>query len=165
MLSRGDLAWLAVAAYALHVMEEQILDWPAAARRSIQLSIDYTNYRVITTVYLILGAVAAYLFGSLPVLALGFAAFLLINALYFHIWPMIRMNGLAPGIITAVFLFLPIAIAQYYVPGIPARDYWISIVIGVVLVVFPLALLHYRSEFAGGASHGGDAPRKRRARR
>ena len=105
MLSRGDLAWLAVAAYALHVMEEQISDWPAAARRSMHLSIEYANYRVITTVYLILGAVAAYLVASLPVLALGFAAFLLINALYFHIWPMVRVGGLVGGIITAVFLF------------------------------------------------------------
>ena len=165
MLSRGDLAWLAVAAYALHVMEEQISDWPAAARRSMHLSIEYANYRVITTVYLVLGAVAAFLFGSLPVLALGFAAFLLINAVYFHIWPMIRAGGLVGGIITAVFLFLPIGIAQYYAPGIPQRDYWISIVIGVVLVVFPLALLHYRRAFAGGASHGGEAPHKRRARR
>jgi hypothetical protein len=165
MLSRGDLAWLAVAAYALHVMEEQILDWPAAARRSIRLSIEHANYRVITTVYLILGAVAAFLVGSLPVLALGFAAFLVINAVYFHIWPMIRTGGLVPGIITAVFLFLPIAIAQYYAPGIPPRDYWLSAVIGIVEVVFPLALLHYRSAFAGSASHGGEAPRKRRARR
>ena len=38
-------------------------------------------------------------------------------------------------------------------------------VIGIVVVVFPLALLHYRSAFAGSASHGGEAPRKRRARR
>jgi hypothetical protein len=162
MLSRGDLAWLAVAAYALHVMEEQILDWPAAARRSIQLSIDYANYRVITTVYLILGAVAAFLVGSLPVLALGFAAFLLINAVYFHIWPMLRVGGLVGGIITAVFLFLPIAIAQYYTPGIAPRDYWLSAVIGLVLVVFPMALIHYRRAFAGGSSHGDAAPRKRR---
>jgi uncharacterized protein with HXXEE motif len=159
MLSRGDFAWLAVAAYALHIMEEQISDWPSAARRSIRLSIDYANYRVITTVYLILGAVAAYLVGSLPVLALGFAAFLLINAVYFHIWPMIRAGGLVGGIITAVFLFLPIGIAQYYVPGTSARDYWLSAVIGIVLVVFPLALLHYRREFAGGGHS--EAPRKR----
>lgn len=162
MLSRGDLAWLAVAAYALHVMEEQISDWPAAARRSMQLSIEYASYRVITTVYLILGAVAAYLVGSLPVLALGFAAFLLINALYFHIWPMIRVGGLVGGIITAVFLFLPIGIVQYYLPGTTQRDYWLSVVIGVVLVAFPLALIHYRSAFAGGGSHGSQAPAKRR---
>jgi uncharacterized protein with HXXEE motif len=135
MLSRGDLAWLAVAAYALHVMEEQISDWPAAARRSMQLSIDYANYRVITTVYLILGAVAAFLVGSLPVLALGFAAFLLINALYFHIWPMVRVGGLVGG------------------------------VIGIVLVVFPLALIHYRRSFGSGGSHGTQAPPKRRGRR
>jgi hypothetical protein len=162
MLSRGDLAWLAVAAYALHVMEEQILDWPAAARRSIHLSIEHANYRVITTVYLILGAVAAYLSASLPVLALGFAAFLLINAVYFHIWPMIHAGGLVGGIITAVFLFLPIGIAQYYVPGIAPRDYWLSAVIGIVIVVFPLALIHYRGAFAG---HGTQAAPKRRTRR
>jgi hypothetical protein len=164
MFSRGDLAWLAVAAYALHVMEEQITDWPGSARRSIHLSIDYANYRVITTVYLILGAVAAMLVGSQPLAALGFAAFLLINAAYFHIWPMIKMGSLAPGIITAVFLFLPIGIAQYYLTATQPRDYVISIVIGAVIVIFPLALIKYSGVFSGGRSHGSEAPRSRRRR-
>ena len=162
MLSRGDLAWLAVAAYALHVMEEQILRLAGgsaavdpALDRIRQLpghhhGLSHSRRR---------GGVPV---GSLPVLALGFAAFLLINALYFHIWPMIRVGGLVGGIITAVFLFLPIGIVQYYLPGTTQRDYWLSVVIGVVLVAFPLALIHYRSSFAGGGSHGSQAPAKRR---
>jgi hypothetical protein len=162
-MSRADLAWLAVAAYALHVMEEQILDWPGSARRSIHLSIDYTNYRVMTTVYLILGAVAAMLVGSQPLLALGYAAFLLINAAFFHIWPMIRVGAMVPGIITAVFLFLPIGIAQYNLTAVQPRDYVISIIIGAVAVLFPLTLLKYAGEFGGRRSH--EAPRARRGRR
>jgi hypothetical protein len=161
-MSRTDLAWLAVAAYALHIMEEQILDWLGAARRAIHLSMDYANYRLITTVFLILGAVSAMLAASQPIFALSFAAFLLINAVYFHIWPMIRTGTPVPGIVTAVLLFLPIGIAQYNVSATQPRDYVISIVLGALSILFPLALIKYSGAFAGGRDKNAAPPRRRR---
>ncbi|HET9384541.1 MAG TPA: hypothetical protein VFO67_05295 [Gemmatimonadales bacterium] len=65
-MSRTDLAWLAVAAYALHIMEERLLDWLGSARRSLQITMEQDNYRLIEGVFLILGAVAAMVAASLP---------------------------------------------------------------------------------------------------
>ena len=99
---RADvLAWLAVAAYALHIMEERILDWHSSMKKSLKLSMDVDSYHVIGRVFLVLGAIAAFIFGSLPELARAFAVFLLINAVIFHIWPMIRTQTFSPGAWTA----------------------------------------------------------------
>ena len=87
---RADvLAWLAVAAYALHTMEERILDWHSSMRKSLKLSMDVDHYRIIARVFFVLGAIAAVLTGTFPVAARAFAVFLLINTIVFHIWPMI----------------------------------------------------------------------------
>ena len=94
-MSRTDLAWLAVAAYALHIMEERILDWLGSARKSLHIQLEQENYRVVEAVFLILGAVAAMLAPTLQLMPLSFAAFLLINAIFFHIWPMARTGGLS----------------------------------------------------------------------
>src|SRR5271167_589180 len=93
------LAWLAVAAYALHLMEERILNWPESIRKTIKLPIEHENYRIITSVFFILGVIAAILVGSASVFALGFGVFLLINAVVFHIWPMISTQRFSPGAI------------------------------------------------------------------
>src|SRR5260370_248821 len=42
---RADvLAWLAVAAYALHIMEERILDWPSSMKQPLKLSLAVASY-------------------------------------------------------------------------------------------------------------------------
>ena len=154
-MSRTDLAWLAVAAYALHIMEERILDWLGSARKSLDLTIEQENYRLVEGVFLILGAVAALVSANLPIIALSFAAFLLVNAIFFHIWPMVRTGGqFSPGVITAVILFLPIAYYQYRLSASQPADYVLSVIIGGAVILSPLALLMMRERpaFGGRAS-------------
>jgi len=141
---RADvLAWLAVAAYALHIMEERILDWHSSMKKSLKLSMDVDSYHVIGRVFLVLGAIAAFIFGSLPDAARAFAVFLLINAVIFHIWPMIRTQTFSPGSWTAIFLFLPIVYMTYVVANLsPAGWIW-PVVIGIAITAFPILLLQY----------------------
>ena len=141
---RADvLAWLAVAAYALHIMEERILDWHSSMKKSLKLSMDVDSYHVIGRVFLVLGAIAAFIFGSLPDAARAFAVFLLINAIVFHIWPMIRTQTFSPGSWTAIFLFLPIVYMTYVVANLsPAGWIW-PVVIGIAITAFPILLLQY----------------------
>jgi hypothetical protein len=80
-MSLTVIAWLAVGAYALHILEEHILDWFAWAKKTMSLSMEWNTYTVIEVVFLILGAVAAMLAPALPVLALAFVALLLINVI------------------------------------------------------------------------------------
>ena len=141
---RADvLAWLAVAAYALHIMEERILDWHSSMKKSLKLSMDVDSYHVIGRVFLVLGAIAAFIFGSLPELARAFAVFLLINAVIFHIWPMIRTQQFSPGSWTAIFLFLPIVYMTYVVANLPPAGWIWPVVIGIAITAFPILLLQY----------------------
>jgi len=167
-MSRTDLAWLAVAAYALHIMEERILDWLGSARKSLHIRLEQENYRVVEAVFLILGAVAAILSVTMPLLALSFAAFLLINAIFFHIWPMARTGGqYSPGVITAVFLFLPLGIAQYRLIATQPSDYVLSIIIGGAVILSPLVLIKMRQHpsFGGSSTGGGAGAAPKRGRR
>jgi uncharacterized protein with HXXEE motif len=141
---RADvLAWLAVAAYALHIMEERILDWHSSMKKSMKLSMDVDSYRVIARVFFVLGAIAAVLFGTFPIAARAFAVFLLINTIVFHIWPMIRTQTFSPGSWTAIFLFLPIVYMTYVVANLQPADWIWPVVIAVVITAFPLLLLQY----------------------
>jgi hypothetical protein len=141
---RADvLAWLAVAAYALHILEERILDWHSSMKKSLKFSMDVDHYRIIGRVFFVLGAIAAVLVGSLPDAARAFAVFLLINTLVFHIWPMIRTQTFSPGSLTAVFLFLPIVYMTYVVAALPPMGWILPAVIAIVITAFPLLLLEY----------------------
>ena len=137
------LSWLAVAAYALHIMEERILDWHSSMKKSLKLSMDVDSYHVIGRVFLVLGAIAAFIFGSLPDAARAFAVFLLINAVIFHIWPMIRTQTFSPGSWTAIFLFLPIVYMTYVVANLPPMGWIWPVVIGIAITAFPILLLQY----------------------
>jgi uncharacterized protein with HXXEE motif len=141
---RADvLAWLAVAAYALHIMEERILDWHSSMKKSLKLSMDVDSYHVIGRVFLVFGAIAAFIFGSLPELARAFAVFLLINTIVFHIWPMIRTQTFSPGSWTAIFLFLPIVYMTYVAANLPPAGWIWPVVIGIAITAFPILLLQY----------------------
>jgi hypothetical protein len=141
---RADvLAWLAVAAYALHIMEERILDWHSSMKKSMKLSMDVDHYRIIGRVFLVLGAIAAFLVTQAPDLARAFAVFLLLNAIVFHIWPMISTQKFSPGSWTAIFLFLPIVWFTYQAANLPPSGWILPAAIGVAITVFPILLLQY----------------------
>jgi hypothetical protein len=166
-MSRTDLAWLAVAAYALHIMEERILDWLGSARKSLDLTMEQENYRVVEGVFLVLGVVAAMVASTMPLIALSFAAFLLINAIFFHFWPMARSGGqFSPGAITSV-LFLIIAWYQYTLTPLQPRDYIASLIIGGAVIFSPIALLKMREYplFSGSGSAPAPAAKARRGRK
>ena len=76
--------WLATAAYAIHALEEFILDWRDWARAVFGLPVDWPVFYVVNFVVVVLGVVAANLAQAAPGIALGFAALMLINGLFFH---------------------------------------------------------------------------------
>ncbi len=141
---RADvLAWLAVAAYALHIMEERILDWHSSMKKSMKLAMDLDSYRIIVRVFFVLGVIAAILVPTVPDLARAFVVFLVINLLVFHIWPMISAQHFSPGTWTAFFLFIPIAYMTWSVANLPLQGWIWPVVIGIAITAFPLLLLEY----------------------
>lgn len=167
-MSLTVLAWLAVGAYALHILEERILDWFGWARRTMNLSMDWSTYTAIEVVFLIVGAIAAMLAPVLPVLALAFAALLVVNVTFFHLVPMVVSGGtFSPGTISGVLLFYPIGYYAYAGSGQSQSVVVWSIVIGAAIILWPIALLKLREQpyFRTTGGEGGSVPPRRLAKR
>jgi hypothetical protein len=157
-MSLTILAWLAVGAYALHILEEHILGWFAWARKTMNLSMEWSTYTTIETVLLILGAVAAMLASVMPVLALGFVALLVINVTFFHIVPMLISGGqFSPGTISGVVLFYPLGYYAFTGGGVTPSILMWSIVIGAAAILWPVVLLKLKTQPYFKPSAGGDA--------
>ena len=165
-MSLTVLAWLAVGAYALHILEEHILGWFPWAKKTMNLSMDWDTYTTVEVVLLILGAIAAMLAPAMPMLALAFAAMLVINVTFFHLLPMLIAGGqFSPGVISGVLLFYPIGYYAYSGSGASQTTMIWAIVIGAAVILWPMLLLKLKDQsyFRMG---GGDAtPRKLAKRR
>ncbi|MCV3736714.1 HXXEE domain-containing protein [Rhizobium sp. TRM96647] len=97
-MSLQDLAWLAMAAYAIHIMEEHTFDWRNWARGVIGLPVEWTDFYVTNAVVIAVGIAQAQLAPTVPLIPLIFAALMLINTVFFHILPVIRTKGrFSPG--------------------------------------------------------------------
>jgi hypothetical protein len=150
-MSLSDLAWLAIAAYAVHVLEEYTLDWRNWARAVIKLPVEWNDFYVTNMVVIILGIVQAQLATTLPLAPLSYAAVMLINATFFHVGPFAITKGrFSPGLITAVFLFYPIGLGCYWQAAslglLTAKTLLTSIFAGGILMAFPIVLLRLKSK-------------------
>jgi hypothetical protein len=171
-MSLTVLAWLAVAAYALHVVEEHILGWYDWARKTMNISLSWEQYVITEVAILILGVTAAMLGGTAygPTLIVAFATLLLINAIFFHLLPMLANAGkFSPGMISGIFLFLPLAWTVYKTQTLSQNDLVWAVVLGILLILWPMFLLKLRtmpyfsgqSRAASAAKVGGKRKRKR----
>jgi Protein of unknown function with HXXEE motif len=139
-------AWLAQAAYALHILEEFAFDWRNWARTALHLPVDWPDFYVTNAVVVVLGLVQAELAPSLPLAPLTFAALMLINATFFHLLPFLRAGGrFSPGLFTAVILFYPLAGAMFMRAAgdgvLDAATLAGAILGGAILMAFPVAML------------------------
>ncbi len=82
------------------------------------------------------------IFPERPILALGFAGLMLINAILFHIVPFLLTRGrFSPGLITAVVLFLPLAVLTLRAAHLTAGEDFEALGIGALLMAIPIAFL------------------------
>lgn len=144
-----DWAWLGLAAYAIHILEEYSFNWRDWARAVIGLPVTWADFAVTNGLVIVLGIAQAELAATLPLIPLSFAALMLINATFFHVLPVILKRGrFSPGLITAVLLFYPVVISIY---DQAARDGVLStgtiigsLVIGAVLMATPIVFIRLR---------------------
>jgi hypothetical protein len=145
-LSLTDLCWLATAAYGLHILEEFVLNWRDWARNVLGLPVDWPVFYVVNALVMAFGIIAASLAATQPALALAFPAVMLVNGTVFHVLPFLRTRGrFSPGLISAVVLFYPLALACYwraaYDSRVGAAGLVGSLVLGAVLMACPVVLL------------------------
>lgn len=148
-MSLSHWIWLATAAYGVHVLEEFMLDWRDWARAVIGLPVEWTDFYVVNALVVVFGIAAANLADAAPGVALGFPALMIINAIFFHIAPVVTTRGrYSPGVATAVVLFLPIGYFCYReaaaVGVLSATTLVGSVVLGALLMAMPIFLLRIK---------------------
>lgn len=162
-MSLTVLAWLAVAAYALHVVEEHMLGWFDWARK--KMNITWEQYVIAEVAILVLGVVTAML-SATPIgtsLVIAFTTLLVLNAVLFHILPMLTDGGkFSPGVITGVVLFLPLGWLVYNAQNaqkLPPNELFWAIAIGAAVIVWLWLLTYLKTQrYFSGAP----APAKRK---
>jgi Protein of unknown function with HXXEE motif len=145
------LAWLSMAAYAAHVMEEFTFDWRNWARAVIKLPVEWSDFYVTNAVVIALGIAQAELAPTLPFAPLVFASLMMINAVFFHIVPFVRMRGrFSPGLITAIVLFIPAALAVWLRAKndgvVDLQTGMLAIGGGAVLMAYPIVMLNMKGK-------------------
>ena len=143
-------AWLAMAAYSLHIMEEHTFDWRNWAREVIGLPVEWPDFYVTNAVVVALGIAQAMLAETMPLISLAFTGLMLINALFFHFLPMIRNKGrFSPGAFTALVLFLPsVAYSWWAALSTGVADVGtiiLGVVLGAVVMAYPIVMLHLKT--------------------
>lgn len=143
-MSHEYVLWIATAAYGLHMLEEYMYNWKDWVGRVLKLPVEWSEFYLVNAFVIILGVCCAAIGWHRPEMALSFPAFMLVNAILFHIVPVVVTRIFSPGLFTAVGLFLPIAGWAYYgawvdgtlttVAGV------VSGVLGFFMMMFPIVL-------------------------
>jgi len=137
--------WVALAAYALHILEEYNYDWKTWAQKILKLDVDWNTFYITNAIMLFVGIACAEVNWTHPTFSLIFPALMVINALFFHILPYIRSKRkFSPGLITAIFLFLPIGLASFNDAlnlGVSTKSMILAALCGAFLTAYPFFLI------------------------
>ena len=143
-MSHEYVLWIATVAYALHMLEEYMYNWRDWVARVLKLEAQWTEFYLVNAFVIILGVSCAAVGWRRPEAALAFPAFMLVNAVLFHIVPVLATRIFSPGLFTAVILFLPIVGWAYYGAWADGALSWvggvISGVLGFLLMMYPIVL-------------------------
>jgi Protein of unknown function with HXXEE motif len=143
-MNNQSIFWIAMAAYAIHMMEEFFYDWKNWANNTLHLPVEWSGFYITNTAVLFLGIACSSVAWNTAWFALSFPALMLINAFFFHVLPVVRTKKFSPGLFTAILLFFPIGTYTFRLAvenNVPTSEILLSFLIGVLLMAFPIVLL------------------------
>ena len=143
-MSHEYVLWIATVAYALHMIEETVYDWHGWVRRVLKLQAEWHEFYMVNAFVIVLGVSCAMIGWRRPEVSLSFPAFMLVNAVLFHIVPTAITRIFSPGLFTAVVLFIPVAAWTYYGAWedgtLTAFGCVVSGILGFLMMMFPIVL-------------------------
>jgi hypothetical protein len=134
--------WIATAAYLVHILEEYELNWRDWARAVLGLPLNWDTFYVVNALVAALGACCAMVGWKRPEFALAFPGIMVVNATFFHVLPMLKTRVYSPGVVSAIFVFYPVAGWAYYgawVDGVLGP--WEAAASGILAVVLKVYLI------------------------
>lgn len=145
VMDNSYFLWMLTFAYAAHAFEERIHNWNIWAKKTFNVDVSWEMFYCANFAVVILGISCASVGWKNPAYALSLPALSLINALFFHILPAVVTRTYSPGIITSVFLFLPLGtlcyISAYLDDVLDLSAGLLSLAFGLIIMAFPFALL------------------------
>jgi len=130
--------WIVAVSCALHVAEEYLTGWQAWAREALGIVMPTTRFLAANAVLVIAALLLARVGWRRPVLSLVIPSATLVNALFFHILPTIVQQRVAPGVYTAVLLYVPFsswALIGAARDGVPRTAIATGVVAGSLLMI------------------------------
>jgi hypothetical protein len=142
--------WILTVAYAAHILEEYVLDWRKWAQETSKLKLGWTEFFVANFAVIVLGISCSVIGFDCPVFSYVFIGLAAINGIFAHIGIAIVKRRFSPGLITSIFLFIPICAWAYSIAfrkGILTVSF-ILITSGIALLVmlFPISLQFIRQK-------------------
>jgi hypothetical protein len=144
------LLWLLVGATAIHMLEEYAFgfrDWLNA----VGFACSDVDLHLLNASYLVFGICAAIVAWRAPAFSLAWPALLLLNVV-FHGAGTFYSRQLNPGVLTAVFLFLPLGVITLYFArrdGVLTRaNLWIAFIAAAFVHAYPVILIVLRPRLA-----------------
>lgn len=136
--------WALTVAYAAHILEEYILNWKDWAEKTSNMTMKWSEFFVANFAVIILGISCSFVGFECPIFAYMFVGLAMVNALVAHIGTTIVKRRFSPGLITSIFLFLPISTWAYIVAANKGilNSYFliISLGSGFLIMSFPIIL-------------------------
>lgn len=162
--SHSWVLWVGVIAAGLHVLEEYAEGWVAWANIELGPKLGVTfddGIFFLTNAVLIFGALAGAAIGWwAPAVSLAIPALFIINAVFFHMLPSARSEKLTPGTLSAVVIYLPVAVWMYWAAAedgvLSFGTVVLSILLGAALMAYPIAVLLLKSKLGWTEADGND---------
>lgn len=136
--------WILTVAYSGHILEEYILDWKSWAEQTSGMKLEWSEFFVANFAVIILGIACSVVGFEYPLFSYLFVGLAAVNALFAHIGTTIVKRKFSPGVLTSLFLFIPICTWAYIIAaqkGILTVSFLIITLFGGFLIMlFPIAL-------------------------
>jgi len=136
--------WILTVAYTGHILEEYVLDWRSWAQETSGLKLEWTEFFVANFAVIVLGISCSVVGFDCPIFSYMFIGLAAVNALFAHIGTTIIKRKFSPGLITSIFLFIPICTWTYIIAGEKGILTYSFILItlggGLLIMLFPIFL-------------------------
>ncbi len=168
MDSHSWVLWVGVFAAVLHVLEEHAEGWVAWANEKLGprfgVTFTETDFMLTNTAMVFMALAGAAIGWWAPAVSLSIPALFIINAVFFHMLPSARDERLAPGTISAVVIYLPVAAWMFWAAGtdgvLSFGTVLLAFVLGAGLMAYPILVLLARERIgweAQSAARAADA--------
>jgi hypothetical protein len=129
--------WVVAVSCLLHAAEEYLTGWQQWASESLGIAVPSGRFLAANAVLV----TAAFLFAAVgwrrPALSLLIPSATLVNAIVFHILPTVLQGRPAPGVYTALFLYVPFsswALAGAVRDGVDRKEITTAMIGGALLM-------------------------------